>query len=78
MESRKIKARLGPDILRWGKSTRGVFTVKEAYYLTTHQEREGETLDWEIIWNSKWWPKIAIFAWLVGKERILTWHKIQK
>lgn len=35
LESRKIKIRSGPDILRWGKSTRGTFTVKEAYYLTT-------------------------------------------
>eukprot|EP00253_Pinus_taeda_P019943 PITA_19943 len=78
LESRKIKARLELDILRWRKSTRGAFTVKESYYLTTHQEREGETLDWEIIWNSKWWLKIAIFAWLVRKERILTWDKIQK
>lgn len=40
LESRKIKARQGPDILRWGKSTRGTYTVKEAYYLATHQERE--------------------------------------
>eukprot|EP00253_Pinus_taeda_P006547 PITA_06547 len=78
LESRKIKARLGPNILRWGKSTRGAFTVKEAYYLATHQEREEEAIEWEEIWNSKWWPKIAIFIWLVGKERILTWNKIQR
>eukprot|EP00253_Pinus_taeda_P021074 PITA_21074 len=78
LESRKIKAKLGLDILRWGKSTRGTFTVKEAYYLTTHHKSEEEAVEWEIIWNSKWWPKIAIFVWLVGRERILTWDKIQK
>lgn len=78
LESRKIKIRPGPDILRWGKSTRGTFTVKEAYYLSTQQEREGETTDWKIIWRNKWWLKVNIFAWLVGKERILTWDKIQK
>lgn len=78
MESRKIKTRAGQDILRWGKSTRGTFTVKEAYYLTTRQVREEETWDWGKIWNNKWWPKVTIFAWLVGKERILTWDKLQK
>ena len=78
LESRKIKARLGLDILRWGKSTRGAFTVKEAYYLATHQEREEEAIEWEEIWNNKWWPNIAIFVWLVGKERILMWDKIQR
>lgn len=78
LESRKIKARPGLDILRWGKSTKRAFTVKEAYYLTTHQEREEEIAEWKVIWNSKWWSKITIFAWLVGRERILTWDKIQK
>jgi hypothetical protein len=31
--SRKILFREGPDILRWGHSTAGTFTVKEAYFL---------------------------------------------
>jgi len=31
LNSRKIKARIGDDILRWGNSTKGSFTVKEAY-----------------------------------------------
>jgi len=66
------------EILRWGKAIKGTFTVKEAYYLKMHQEREEETTDWRIIWDSKWWSKITIFAWLVSKERILTWDKIQK
>lgn len=78
MESRKIKSRPGLSILRWGKSIRGTLTVKEAYNLTTQQEREGETFDLETIWNNKWWLKVAIFAFLVGKERILTWDKLQK
>jgi len=38
VESRKVKARTGRDILRWGKSTKGSFTVKEAYYLADQQE----------------------------------------
>jgi len=78
MESRRIKIRTGPDILKWGKSTKGTFLVKEAYYLATRQEREEEVLDWKQIWRNKWWPKVTIFAWLVGKGRILTWDKLQK
>eukprot|EP00253_Pinus_taeda_P002612 PITA_02612 len=78
VELRKIKTRPGMDILRWGRSMKGTFTVKEAYYLTTKQEREDGAMDWRIIWEGKWWPKITIFAWLVSKGRILTWDKIQK
>eukprot|EP00253_Pinus_taeda_P003926 PITA_03926 len=78
VELRKIKIRLGMDILRWGRSMKGTFTVKEAYYLATKQEREDGETDWRIIWEGKWWPKITIFAWLVSKERTLTWDKIQK
>lgn len=34
MKTRKIAIRTGPDILRWGYSTKGTFTIKEAYNLT--------------------------------------------
>eukprot|EP00253_Pinus_taeda_P025949 PITA_25949 len=37
------------------------------------KERMEVNLEWKIIWEGKWWPKIALFALLVGKERILTW-----
>eukprot|EP00253_Pinus_taeda_P031603 PITA_31603 len=77
-KSRKIKVRNGEDILRWGKSMKGSFTVKEAYYLIGVQERMEINPEWKIIWEGKWWPKIALFAWLVGKDRILTWDNIQK
>lgn len=78
VELRRIKIRPGRDILRWGKSTKGMYTVKEAYYLATKLEREAGVIDWRLIWEGKWWPKVTIFAWLVSKERILTWDKIQK
>jgi len=72
------KVKTGEDILKWGKSTKGTFTVKEAYYLMGQQERAEENTEWKTIWDNKWWPKITLFAWLVAKERILTWDKIQK
>lgn len=78
VELRKIKIRPGRDILRWGKSMKGTYTVKEVYYLATKQEREEGVVDWRVIWADKWWPKVTIFAWLVSKERTLTWDKIQQ
>jgi hypothetical protein len=30
---RKISTRIGPYILRWGHSTTGKFSVKDAYYM---------------------------------------------
>lgn len=76
--SRKIRARNGKDILRWGNSMKGLFTTKEAYYLTDTQNRGEGNLDWKIIWESNWWPKLSIFIWLASKNKILTWDRIQK
>eukprot|EP00253_Pinus_taeda_P015937 PITA_15937 len=78
VESRKVKARTGRDIIRWGKSTKGSFTVKEAYYLADQQEVTEGNQDWKVIWGKNWWPKITLFAWLVAKDKILTWDKLQK
>lgn len=38
VEMRKIKVRTGKYILRWGNTTKGTFSVKEAYYLMEQQE----------------------------------------
>eukprot|EP00253_Pinus_taeda_P003838 PITA_03838 len=78
VESMKVKARTGRDILRWGKSMKGSFTVKEAYYLANQHEITEGNQDWKVIWGKNWWPKITLFAWLVAKDKILTWDKLQK
>eukprot|EP00253_Pinus_taeda_P019798 PITA_19798 len=68
VESRKVKARTGKDIIRWGKSTNGSFTVKETYYLADQQEVTERNQDWKGIWDKNWWPKITIFAWNLWRE----------
>eukprot|EP00253_Pinus_taeda_P016878 PITA_16878 len=78
VESRKIKARNGRDILRWGNSMKGSFTTKEAYFLTSAQTGNEENPDWRIVWERNWWPKVSIFIWLASKNKILTWDRIQK
>eukprot|EP00253_Pinus_taeda_P026566 PITA_26566 len=72
MDLRRIRNRSGEDILRWGKTMRGTFTVKEAYFLITRHNQDEEDQDWKRIWEAKWWPKVTIFAWLVSKGKILT------
>eukprot|EP00253_Pinus_taeda_P030867 PITA_30867 len=62
MELRKIRNRNGEDILRWGRTMKGIFTVKEAYFLLTRQNQNEEDQDWKKIWGGKWWPKVTIFA----------------
>ena len=77
-DSRKIKKRDGRDILQWGKETKGIFSIQEAYKLKTQNDPGEEEQKWKKIWKTKWWPKIKLFAWLVGRKRILTWDRIQK
>eukprot|EP00253_Pinus_taeda_P021248 PITA_21248 len=77
-DSRKIKKRDGRDILRWGKETKWIFSIKEAYKIKTQDDPGEEEQKWKKIWRTKWWPKIKLFAWLVGRKRVLTWDKIQK
>eukprot|EP00253_Pinus_taeda_P019007 PITA_19007 len=72
VESRKIKARNGRDILRWGNSMKGLFTTKEAYFLTSEKSGNEENPDWRIVWERNWWPKVSIFIWLASKNKILT------
>ena len=65
------------DKLRWGYSSRGVFSIKEAYNINT---RGGE--EWEEIWRNKWivnpWTKHATLNWLVIKRIIMTGENLKK
>lgn len=63
VNSRKIKSRTGKDILRWENSTKGTFTIKEAYYLADTQVINEENQEWMIIWRSNWWLKVSLFTW---------------
>jgi hypothetical protein len=75
---RKIHIREGPDILRWGHSTTGNFSVKEAYYLQENYQEQPRERIWGKIWNPKFWPKVSIFLWLTIQNRILTWDNLWK
>eukprot|EP00253_Pinus_taeda_P018470 PITA_18470 len=53
MNSRRIKYREGPDILRWGENTKGTFSVKDAYTLKIKQTQEVQTQDWPHLWKNR-------------------------
>jgi hypothetical protein len=62
---RKICIRDGPNILRWGNSPLGTFTIKEAYILQENFHVQPKEHIWHIIWRSKLWPKVSTFLWLM-------------
>ena len=75
---RKILTREGPDILRWGYSTAGIFNIKEANLLQSqHQELRNEQI-WSKVWNPALWPNVSTFLWLVAHNRALTWDNLRK
>ena len=78
MLHRKIPIKEGPDILQWGHSTSGIFSVSEAYYLQGNYQNQIPETIWSKVWQPILWPKISFFLWLTAKNRILTWDKLLK
>jgi hypothetical protein len=78
VNQRKIHIREGPNILRWGHSPTGNFSVKEAYHLQENYQGKPKEHIWSKIWNPKFWPKVSIFLWLISQNRILTWDNLRK
>jgi ribonuclease HI len=78
MQLRKISVKDGRDILWWGHSTLGVFSVKEAYHLLTHPPNQAPEGIWGKVWQPFLWPKISLFLWLTTQNRILTWDNLIK
>jgi hypothetical protein len=76
--SRKILYREGPNILRWGYTTAGTFTIKEAYSLLADQSNPRKEPIWNKVWNSALWPKVSTFLWLVVHNKSLTWDNLRK
>ena len=68
----------GKDKLRWGYSSKGIFTLKEAYNLLISNNLNPDEKTWSNLWGRKLWPKITIFHWLVIHNRILTGENLQK
>jgi hypothetical protein len=78
LKTRKLRRVAGSDILRWGYTTKGQFTIKEGYYIHSQQIHQIAQPLWKKIWALKHWPKVEYFLWLLSHCRILTWENLQK
>jgi hypothetical protein len=78
MEARKICIHDAPDILRWGHTTKGVFSIKEAYTLKAIHHWLNKEEIWNKIWKANLWPKVNTFLWLLVQNKILTWENFLK
>ena len=65
------------DILRWGYFPKGSFSSQEAYRILIQDPGPKNPL-WEKIWRPGIWPKVSIFLWLFGHQKILTWDNLIK
>ena len=77
LNKRFIKVQEGPDILRWGYTTKGSFSIKEAYSIRISRNAVTDDI-WKKRWTANLWPKVALFFWLVVRERILTIDNLRK
>ena len=71
LNKRFIKVQDGPDILRWGYSNKGSFSVKENYSIRIARNAMNDDI-WKKNWIANLWPKVSLFVWLVIREKILT------
>eukprot|EP00253_Pinus_taeda_P023386 PITA_23386 len=78
LSHRKIKHSNQQDKLRWGYTTKGTFTTKEAYILRYAHGLTDKDQLWNHIWQSRLWPKVSTFLWLLSKKHILTWDNLQR
>eukprot|EP00253_Pinus_taeda_P006105 PITA_06105 len=78
LNQRKIRLSQQQDKLRWGYTTKGTFTTKEAHHLRYSNLQADKDQLWEKVWQAELWPKISTFLWLLSKKRILTWDNLIK
>jgi len=77
LQNRHIRHSEGKDILRWGYKPKGAFTTSKVYKLINSNLSPPDLL-WGKIWDSGIWPKVSLFLWLVGHQKILTWDRLRR
>eukprot|EP00253_Pinus_taeda_P015841 PITA_15841 len=78
LNQRKIKQSDQQGKLRWCHTPKGMFTMKEAHHLRYTPTQANKDKLWDQVWQPGIWSKVSTFLWLLGKQRILTWDKLQK
>ena len=77
MIKRFIKVQEGLDVLIWGYTNQGSFSINEAYNIRLGNHAEVDGI-WNKIWTVNLWPKVTLFVWLVVRGRILTSEKLRQ
>lgn len=67
-----------PDSVRWKNHSKGMFTVKSCYWKLNTLQSLTDIWPWKMAWQTKTPPKVACFAWLVGRRACLTHEVLQK
>lgn len=63
---------LDPHQFKWGVADKKEFSVKAAYKLLGLHSTITESWPWNLIWKSKFPPKISCFSWTAKHEACLT------
>lgn len=78
LENRKTLVSVEEDRIQWGWSTKGSFTVREAYMLAIDSQNLPKLKIWRRIWGQNLRPKVSNFLWLMVQIRTLTWDNLCK
>ncbi|KAH1067662.1 hypothetical protein J1N35_032649 [Gossypium stocksii] len=62
----------GPDILSWFRTTSGVFSVKNVYFLLKEESWNPNDKNWNVVWKVPGPQRVKQFIWLVLKRQLLT------
>lgn len=78
LKSHRIRKDPQQGIIRWGHSTKGMYTLKQAYHITVKFSELPKDNMQNKIWKQNLWKKVASFLLLVAHNHILTWDNIYK
>ncbi|XP_060209904.1 putative ribonuclease H protein At1g65750 isoform X3 [Lycium barbarum] len=67
-----------PDSLKWGESSKGVFSVKASYNRMNTIDVLTDPWPWKLIWKTKLPTKIKCFTWTALKNATLTLDNFKK
>lgn len=66
------------DRIAWKYSPTGCFTTKTAYSLACGDDPLKKSKEWEWIWKAPTHPRISMFLWMAGHQRIPTMEYLNR
>jgi len=69
LNAMKIPINMKIDKIHWSWTTKGLFSIKEAYSLAANYQNLSKTKLWKRIWKKNLGPKVSIVFWLLTQAR---------